>query len=84
MTRVIISKYQEEDKLSQEILLGGLQNVIQARGGFEKLNQAIGLDKKGLKAAVFENGSLHLDTLIKILRVLGCEINLTAEHALGL
>jgi probable addiction module antidote protein len=70
----ILEEFSADDEESQELLLIGLKNVVQAQGGVAKLSEKTGLGRESLYKTLSSNGNPKLSTLTSIAHGLGFDL----------
>ncbi len=63
----------------QSVLLLGLRDVAEARGGMSKLAEETELDRSGLHRMCAEEGNPRLSSLLTVLETLDIEIQFSAK-----
>ena len=79
--QVSLEEYQVDG--DTPFFLKGIQNVVEAQGGIDKIAKQAGITPKALSKFLFSEDTLHLGTLSTILKALGGRLSiepLTAEN----
>jgi probable addiction module antidote protein len=67
-----------EDTQEPQSLLIALRHLVEARGGFAKVAQAVGIQRESLHRALSARGNPRFSTLLAVVHAIGLKLTLEA------